>query len=46
MEDKLTGFDGIFFGVGPVVLKMEIDCLGNFHGTLPLGWIAGEIAMA
>ena len=26
-EDKLTGFDGIFFGIGLVVLHVEIDCL-------------------
>jgi len=26
-EDELTGFDGIFFRIRPVILQMEIDCL-------------------
>lgn len=25
-----------FFGVGPVVLQMEIDCLRNFHSAPPV----------
>ena len=30
-----------FFGVGLMVLQMEVDCLRNFHGTPPVVGIVG-----
>ena len=32
-----------FFRVGPVVLQMEIDRLGNFHGAPPVVWLTGDL---
>ena len=34
-----------FFGVGPVILQMEIDCLGYFHGAPPVVGVVGGNAM-
>ena len=31
-----------FFGVGLVVLQMEIDCLGYFHGAPPVVGVGGK----
>lgn len=45
MEDELTGLDGIFFGVGPVVLQMEIDCLRNLEGTPTVVGGGGKTAL-
>jgi hypothetical protein len=40
-EDELTGLDGIFFRVGPMVLQMEIDGLGYCHGAPPVVGVVG-----
>jgi len=29
-------FTVFFFGIGLVILQMEIDCLRNFHNTPPV----------